>query len=243
MNQVAKTRQSHAQEILNIIAPFKSFTAMLTEADSSILTPNVQDQSAQVDQMIQTHNENLRWGLARMWGKHYNMLQCAAEEIVAKKLKDQEMELIKMAHQNEQLEEMLSNCRAEAQRLFGRNKKLEELVSRFRADGQNLSGRLKSTERLVTSLRGELRTAMSEGPNPGTQEEDAESSYVDPERDFSVNLECKVCESRLATVMLWPCCHVCICPRCEANRTEATRSCPVCRTDASTSVRVHLPLN
>lgn len=188
-------------------------------------------------------NENLRRGLAGMWGMHYNMLQCAAEERVAKKLKDQEMELIKMAHENEQLEEMLSNCRAEAQRLFGRNKKLEELVSHFRADGQNLSGRLKSTEQLVTSLRGELRTAMSEGPNPGRQEDDAESSYVDRERDFSVNLECKVCESRLATVMLWPCCHVCICPRCEVNRAEATRCCPVCRTHATTSFRVHLPLN
>lgn len=55
MNQVAEAGKSHAQEILNIIAPFKSFTAMLTEADSSILAPNVQDLSVQVDQMIHTY--------------------------------------------------------------------------------------------------------------------------------------------------------------------------------------------
>lgn len=57
LKQVEETRQSqsHAQEILNIVAPFKSFTAMLTEADSSILTPNVQSLSVQVDHMINTH--------------------------------------------------------------------------------------------------------------------------------------------------------------------------------------------
>ncbi|KAL2550016.1 SBP (S-ribonuclease binding protein) family protein [Forsythia ovata] len=210
--------QSQEQEMLNMVAPFKSFTAMLTEVDNSMLTTNVQHQSDQIDQIINTHYENLRRLLAGMWGKHYYTLQCAAEERVAKKLKQQEMELMEMAHQNKELEEMLSH---------------------FKAEAHTLSGRLKSSEQLATSLRAALCTALSARPYPERPEADAESSFVDPERDFSVKLECKVCERRLATVMLWPCCHVCVCTHCEA----ATKSCPVCRTLATTSVHVHLPLN
>ncbi|CAA3022947.1 BOI-related E3 ubiquitin- ligase 1-like [Olea europaea subsp. europaea] len=241
LKQVEETRQSqsHAQEILNIVAPFKSFTAMLTEADSSILTPNVQSLSVQVDHMINTHNENLRRGLAGMWGKHYNALQCSAEERVAEKLKEKEMEMIEKVHQNEKLEATLLSYRGEARRLLDRNKELEEMVSNYRAEADSLSSRLMAKEQLLMSLRAALRTATSAHPYQDRQEEDAESSYVDPEQDFSVKLKCKICESRLAMVMLWPCSHVCICTRCEST----TRSCPVCRTLATTSARVHLPLN
>lgn len=106
---------------------------------------------------------------------------------------------------------------------------LERLVELYKGEA----------ERLLTRVR-HLEDAASEGRRYAeAEEEEAESSFEDPDRVGPVRLDCKVCERELATVMVWPCRHVCVCARCDA----ATKCCPVCRQVKTTSVQVCLPLD
>ncbi|XP_057778498.1 BOI-related E3 ubiquitin-protein ligase 1-like [Salvia miltiorrhiza] len=116
----------------------------------------------------------------------------------------------------------------------------ERAAKRLRAS----EARNAELERLAELYKGEaerllMRVRYLEMSNAYAEEEEAESSFEDPDRVRPVRLDCKVCKRELAKVMLWPCRHVCVCPSCDA----ATKCCPVCRLVKTTSVQLSLPLD
>ncbi|MCI21314.1 E3 ubiquitin-protein ligase BOI-like, partial [Trifolium medium] len=67
------------------------------------------------------------------------------------------------------------------------------------------------------------------------QAEDAESAYIDPDRVVVVTEargKCRGCEKRVASVVVLPCRHLCICTECDAH----FRACPVCFTLKNSTV-------
>ncbi|KAH6830868.1 hypothetical protein C2S53_005792 [Perilla frutescens var. hirtella] len=109
-----------------------------------------------------------------------------------------------------------------------RNEELERLVEHYKGESNRLLTRVRYLEHEAAARR-----------YADTVEEEGESSFEDPDRVGPVRLDCKVCERQLATVMVWPCRHVCVCMRCDAT----TKYCPVCRSVKTTSVEVCLPLD
>ncbi|KAK4433438.1 hypothetical protein Salat_1106100 [Sesamum alatum] len=215
--------QSQVQQTLNNAAPFKpfSFTSLLNAADeddSGSLSMEIQNQTEQVDQIVLFHNENLRQALAGVLGKNHRALHRVAEETAAKKLKARELQLHAKLSQNAELERMVEHYKGEAERLLIR---------------------VRCLERTTMSLQAGLQEANAARRYAETVQEDAESSFEDPDRVGPVRLECKACERQLATVMMWPCHHICVCTRCDSG----TKVCPVCRSLKTASVEVCLPLD
>ncbi|KHN01654.1 Inhibitor of apoptosis protein [Glycine soja] len=71
------------------------------------------------------------------------------------------------------------------------------------------------------------------------QAEDAESAYIDPERVVvatTARPKCRGCAKRVASVVVLPCRHLCICTECDAH----FRACPVCLTLKNSTVEVFL---
>ncbi|KAG8381021.1 hypothetical protein BUALT_Bualt06G0077400 [Buddleja alternifolia] len=161
------------------------------------------------DDELQEMSENLKHVLTGMMENHRHV----AEERAAKKLKEKEEEM---------------------QRKLNETAYLEQLVELYKGESERLQVRVRCLERTTMSLRASLEEARAE-----MEEEDAESSFEDPGRVSPVMLDCKVCERQLATVMIWPCRHVCVCKGCE----PATRVCPVCRSLKTTSVEICLPID
>ncbi|CAK9145869.1 unnamed protein product [Ilex paraguariensis] len=211
-----------------ITTPFKSFTPLLTQVDAeNDLSSNIQEQIIKYTYMFM-QGDQLRYKIADLWRKNYTDLLCAAEERAAKKLKERELEMANTTR---------------------RNCELEEKVAQFRAEAQVWQAKAKNLEQTTSSLMAALQEAKLHGGSveegkrlscagcEGTQQEDAESSFVDPDRVELVRLACKACERRVATVMMWPCRHVCVCVRCDA----VSKACPVCLLRKTTSVEVCLP--
>ncbi|GFP86644.1 boi-related E3 ubiquitin-protein ligase 1, partial [Phtheirospermum japonicum] len=129
-------------------------------------------------------------------------LHHTAEEKAAKALREKELEL-------------------EAK--FARTIELEKMVDDYKAEAEWLRGEVDYLERTKKTLR-DMNKARRYADYAAGVEDDAESSYVDSGRAEPVRLACKVCDRRLATVLVWPCRHACVCTGCDA----AVRVCPIC---------------
>lgn len=160
-------------------------------------------------------SENLKQTLNGALGQHLHDVHREAEERATKRLKDRESELLA---QNAQLQIMADHYKAQAERMVIR---------------------VRTLERTTRSLSERLDEANAARFYAEEAQEEAESSFPDPDRVGQITLECKVCERKMATVMLWPCRHVCVCTRCDATTTY----CPVCHVVKTNSIEVHLPLN
>ncbi|XP_028093052.1 probable BOI-related E3 ubiquitin-protein ligase 2 [Camellia sinensis] len=202
--------------------PFLSFTSMLTEDR----TAQIVEQSDQIDEIIKTHADQLRRTLADKWQRHYSTLIYAAEERASKRLKERELECELAVRRNAELEQRAAQYSEEAHVWQAKARKLEETAASLRAalrQQANVHGGGGGSRQGCTGCGGGVA-------------EDAESSYVDPDRVEPVSMACKACGKRVATVMMWPCRHVCVCRRCEA----VTKVCPVCLSLKTASLEVFL---
>ncbi|XP_073148388.1 uncharacterized protein [Henckelia pumila] len=174
---------------------------------------------SQIDQIITAHEVNLRHALGGMLSEHHRIAHNGAEERLTKKLlRERELEL---------------------QVNMSKNMELKEMAAHYKAEKDKVHGRVKFLEQVTQSLQSRLRDAVEARRYAETPQDDAESSFTDRDRVGAVKLECKVCEERVAMVMMWPCRHVCVCVQCDA----AVKECPVCGSVKRTSVEVRLPSN
>lgn len=123
-----------------------------------------------------------------------------------------------------------------------RNAELEQMAAHYSTEAEVWRTEAKRLENTVGTLRASLLKATVRGGlgccgSAGVAAEDAESSYVDPDRVEPVSLACKGCGKRVATVMMWPCRHVCVCKGCDV----VSKTCLVCRSIKTTSIEVVLP--
>ncbi|XP_073282268.1 E3 ubiquitin-protein ligase BOI-like [Primulina huaijiensis] len=225
--------RSRVQQILNTAAPaFKPFSSTSWGAFVPFISTPSLDSIAdkyplsidvikrrndnQIDQIITAHEVNLRHALGGMLSEHHRITHDAAEERVTEKLRERELEL---------------------QENMNKNLELKEMASHYKAEKEKVHDRVKFLEQVTKSLQYRLRDAVEARRYAETPQDDAQSSFTDPDRVRPVKLECKVCEERVAMVMMWPCRHVCVCVQCDA----AVKECPVCGSVKRTSVEVCIP--
>lgn len=113
---------------------------------------------------------------------------------------------------------------------------MEQELKTYTGEIERLLSRVSSWKRTTESLEKKLQevTKHQAGSSDVRVEEEAESSCqaVEP-----VRLECKVCVQHVATVMMWPCRHVCVCTRCNT----VSRKCPVCKMEKMTTIELCYP--
>lgn len=144
----------------------------------------------------------------------------------------------------------------EVEKARRRNAELEARVAQLSVEAQVWQAKAKAQEATAGSLQAQLQRAMmgcGVGPeNRGATEdgcgvscavgvegqaEDAESAYVDPERVVAVSgPKCRGCGKRVASVVVLPCRHLCVCTDCDRH----FRACPVCLTVKNSTVEVYL---
>lgn len=170
----------------------------------------------------------MRRTLAEKRQRHYRALLSAAEETVARQLREKEVEVQKATRRNAELEARAVQLSVEAQVWQAKAKAQEATAASLQAQLQQaiMSGTVEKRE------EGGLSCALgAEG-----QAEDAESAYVDPDRVVAAGPKCRGCGKRAASVVVLPCRHLCMCTKCDAH----FRACPVCLNLKNSTVEVYL---
>ncbi|KAJ6706043.1 BOI-RELATED E3 UBIQUITIN-PROTEIN LIGASE 1-LIKE [Salix purpurea] len=179
--------------------------------------------------------EQLRRTLAEKRQRHFRALLGAAEESIARKLREKEMEVEKATRRNAELEARATQLSIEAQVWQAKVRSQEVTAASLQAQLQQaiMNGGLAQDSR-----RGEDGIGCPGGVEGQTQAEDAESAYVDPDRVAVVpgGPSCKVCRKRMASVVLLPCRHLCVCTECD----RVVHACPLCLHVRNSSVEVYL---
>ncbi|XP_027362631.1 E3 ubiquitin-protein ligase BOI-like [Abrus precatorius] len=187
---------------------------------SESLALQIKHQLSEIDQFLLVQSQLLRTALAEKRQRHYSELLAAAEESVARRLREKEAEVEKAKRWNAELEARAAQLSAEA---------------------QAWQAKVKAQEATAASLKAQLHNAAEErgkmlSCDADRQAEDAESAYVDPERLAMFGPRCRGCGDKMASVVVLPCRHLCICTQCDMH----FRACPVCLTLTNSTLRVSL---
>jgi E3 ubiquitin-protein ligase BOI-like protein len=167
--------------------------------------------------------------LAEKRQRQYRELLNAAEEAVAEQLREKEAEFTKATRKNAELEARAAQLTMEAQ-LWQAKARAQE------ATAASLQAQLQQT---IMCQTGEEVGGGGVSCGLEGQAEDAESAYIDPDRVVVVTEargKCRGCEKRVASVVVLPCRHLCICTECDTH----FRACPVCFTLKNSTVEVFL---
>ncbi|MED6157833.1 hypothetical protein PIB30_027220 [Stylosanthes scabra] len=194
---------------------------------SQQLASQIKQQRHEIDQFLQAQGEQLRRSLADKRQTHFRALLTAAEDTLARRLKDKEEEVQKATRRNAELEAQAAHLTAQAQ-LWQAKAKAQE------ATAASLQAQLHHA--IMNAGGGGPCTAEDGGAGVMSCAEDAESAYVDPERVAAAGPRCRGCEKRVASVVVLPCRHLCVCGECERH----FRACPVCLTVKNSTVEVFL---
>ncbi|XP_028122306.1 probable BOI-related E3 ubiquitin-protein ligase 2 isoform X2 [Camellia sinensis] len=219
-------RHHHQQQQQQALS---SQSSALFSVLSEDLAAQITQQRDEIEQFIQAQGEQLRRTLAEKRQRHYRTLLGAAEESVARRLREKEAEVEKAAR---------------------RNAELEVRAAQLRAEAQAWQAKARAQEATAASLQAQLQQAiMGGGAQPqqqdrgeelgcsGGEAEDAESAYIDPDRvEAASGPSCKACRERVASVVVLPCRHFCLCRECGAM----AQACPVCLSFKESTVEVFL---
>ncbi|XP_059299206.1 BOI-related E3 ubiquitin-protein ligase 1-like [Lycium ferocissimum] len=193
-----------------------AFYSIITE-DMSII---IKQQRDEIEQFLHVQREQLRQTLEEKRRTHYRALLVTAEEAIARQLKEKE---------------------AEVEKAVRRNAELEARAGQLNAEAQAWQQKARTEEYTAATLQAQLQQAMINGGGGACnahvldEAEDAESGYIDPDRVVeSTGPTCKGCRKRIASVVLLPCRHLCVCTDCDA----VVQTCPLCHSIRSSSVEV-----
>ncbi|XP_047165547.1 BOI-related E3 ubiquitin-protein ligase 1-like [Vigna umbellata] len=205
-------QQLHQQQQQNHGCHSSSFLSLLPDG----LTLQIKQQHDEIDRFLQVQGEQLRRALTEKRKRHYRALLRVTEESVLRRLREKE---------------------AEVEKATRRNAELEARAAQLGVETQLWQAKAKAQEATAASLQAQLQQAMMSGEDgggglscAGGEAEDAESACVDPER---VGPKCRGCAKRVASVVVLPCRHLCICAQCNTH----FRACPVCLTVKNSTVQ------
>ncbi|KAG7030183.1 putative BOI-related E3 ubiquitin-protein ligase 3 [Cucurbita argyrosperma subsp. argyrosperma] len=209
--------------------PARNDTNLVSLSSSVFLSDDFSSQTRlqrdEIDRFLQTQEEELRRALAEKRQRHYRELLGAVEETVARRLLEKEMEVEKATRRHAELEARAARLCVEAQAWQAKAKAEEAAAAALQAQLQQ------------AITRGAGISSGGEGGGDCTAAEDAGSCYVDPERiGAEFGPSCKVCWKRVASVVLLPCRHLCVCTDCD----QVVRTCPLCPAVRNSSVEVYL---
>ncbi|GFZ15407.1 SBP (S-ribonuclease binding protein) family protein [Actinidia rufa] len=213
-------QQQQLQQQQQTLSPQSSVLFSLLSED---FATQIRQQRDEIDQFLRAQGEHLRRTLAEKRQKHYHALLGAAEESVTRRLREKE---------------------AEAEKAARRNAELEATAARLSAEAQGWLSAARAHEATAAALQARLQQAMISGGGwkecgeevaGGGEAEDCASAYVDPDRvEVASGPSCKVCRKRVASVVLLPCRHLCLCTEC----VPLAQACPLCLTFIESSVEV-----
>ncbi|XVF13518.1 hypothetical protein REPUB_Repub08aG0214800 [Reevesia pubescens] len=230
-NQNQSYNQHHHQhpQQQNLVSNASAFVSIVSDN----LGNQIKRHREELDQFLQAQGEELRRMLAEKRHRHYRALLGAAEESVARRLKEKEAEVEKATRRNAELEARAKQLNVEAQVWQAKAREQEATAASLQAQLQQaiISGGAVTTQ---DSRRGDDGLNCAGGVEG--QAEDAESAYVDPERVAASGPACKACRTRVASVVLLPCRHLCLCRECD----RVAQACPLCLTVRNSSVEVFL---
>lgn len=163
--------------------------------------------------------------LAEKRQRHYREILTVAEEAVARRLREKDLEVETVTRKNAELQARAAQLSSEA-RLW--------------------QAKAKAHEANAASLQAQLQQAMMNGTAQERRDDyalscaagadDAESAYIDPDRVEPTGPKCRGCGRRVASVVVLPCRHLCLCPKCDVH----FRACPVCLSFKDSTVEVFL---
>ncbi|XVF10955.1 hypothetical protein REPUB_Repub07fG0227800 [Reevesia pubescens] len=228
-NQNQNQRFQQQQHQQNLVSNSSAFLSIVSDD----LGTQIKRQREELDQFLQAQGEELRRTLAEKRHRHYRALLGAAEESVARRLREKEAEVEKATRRNAELEARAAQLSVEAQVWQAKARAQEATAASLQAQLQQaiMSGGAVTAQ---DSRRGEEGLNCAGGVEG--QAEDAESAYVDPERYAASGPACKACRTRVASVVLLPCRHLCLCTECD----RVAQACPLCLTVRNSSVEVFL---
>ncbi|KAK8510790.1 hypothetical protein V6N13_097632 [Hibiscus sabdariffa] len=213
--------QSQQQNLVSSSAAFLSIV-------SDDLATQIKRQREELDQFLQAQEKELRRTLAEKRNRHFHALLVAAEESVARRLREKD---------------------AEVERATRRNAELEARAAQLSVEAQVWQAKARAHEATAASLQAQLQQAIIGGGAAVAQDEglqsaggaegqaeDAESAYVDPERMAASGPSCKACRIGVASMVLLPCRHLCLCTECD----RVAQACPLCLAVRNSSVEVFL---
>lgn len=180
--------------------------------------------------------EELRRALGEKRQRHYRALVTSAEETVARRLREKDVEAEKAARRNADLEARAAQLTVEAQVWQAKARAQEATAANLQAQLQQAIMSGASQDSMMMRADHE-RLNNGAGGVEGGQAEDAESAYMDPERTVMMaGPPCKSCRDRAASVVLLPCRHLCLCTECD----QVAQACPLCLTIRNSSIEVFL---
>ncbi|XP_050376928.1 E3 ubiquitin-protein ligase BOI-like [Argentina anserina] len=194
----------------------------------------IKQQRDELDQFLQTQGEQLQRTLAEKRQRHYRALLGAAEDSISRKLREKEAEVQKATRRNAELEARAAQLCVEAQIWQAKARAQETTAASLQVQIQQAKAMMSAGFQVAgeqDSRRVDDGLTCAEN-----QAEDAESAYMDPERATASGPSCKACRKRVASVVLLPCRHLCLCTECD----QMVQSCPLCLTLRNSSVEVFL---
>ncbi|WOK98936.1 BOI-related E3 ubiquitin-protein ligase 1-like [Canna indica] len=206
--------------------PLVSTGLRLSSSSSSLLSDGlaarVNHHTNAIESFLYDQGEQLRQTLEERRRRHYLSLLGELKKSAALRLRQKE---------------------ADVERAARRRAELEDRIARLRTESMAWQTKAIAGQAAAASLHAQLQQAAAIQPPAKAYEpeEDAESVFVDPDRVESERA-CRACRWRLASVVLLPCRHLCLCDSCDCGGGGGTAlSCPVCRCVRTGSVSVFLP--
>lgn len=205
---------------------------VLLSDTSSIFAPllaEIRQQKEEIDNFLYAQGELMRRTIAEKTQRRYRAVLSAAEEsILLRRLREKEAEVEKAARRNAELQARASQLSAEAHVWQVKARAEEAAAAALQAQLQQAifcggGGPSRDEEGMLTYAGG-----------GECQAEDAESGFVDPDRVVPSGPVCKVCGKRVASAVLLPCRHLCVCTVCDG----VVQSCPLCFSIRNESVHV-----
>ncbi|KAE8731956.1 hypothetical protein F3Y22_tig00002338pilonHSYRG00215 [Hibiscus syriacus] len=210
------------QQQLSLISNFSTLFSIVSDN----LGSQIKRQREELDQFLLAQGEELRRALAEKRQRHYRALLGAAEESVARRLREKEAEVEKVKRRNTELEAHAAQISLEAQ------------VWQAKARAQEASAvSLEAQLQQAIMSRGAVVVHDSRRRDEGLNcTGGVEGTAEDPDRVVPSGSACKACRICVASVVLLPCRHLCLCIECD----RVAQACPLCLTVRKSSVEVFL---
>ncbi|RDX63780.1 BOI-related E3 ubiquitin-protein ligase 1, partial [Mucuna pruriens] len=187
---------------------------------------HLQNQQSEIDRFIAQHTEKVRMELEEQRIRQSRMLVTAIQDAVAKKLKEKDEEIQRVAKLNWVLQERVKSLCVD-------NQIWREMAQTNEATANNLRSNLEQVLAHVSEEhRNHAAAESSCASNNHREEEEVCGSGSDAAAGRRM---CNQCGVRESIVLLLPCRHLCLCTMCGST----VHNCPLCHSGINASVHVN----
>lgn len=190
-------------------------TDSIISSFSEDLATEINRQKHEIEQFLITQGEQLRREMAEKRQHQYRILVEAVEKSLGKRLREKEAEVELAARRAAELQDRLASLRTESMAWQAKAVAEQTAAASLHAQLQQVAAAAAASGPVGEECCGE------------SPAEDAGSTYVDPDRPKKPNRPCWTCHTRPASVVLFPCRHLCVCPACD-SAGAANNGCPAC---------------